>query len=137
MSARLATSLADVVAVVHLAYAGFIMLALLLVLMGYLFHWQWVKNRWFRGIHLGMIAIVVAEAWPGIICPLTTFEAELRLQAGQDFDATRVAQFVHGFLFYDAPWWVFTACYTFCGAMIVTSLRLVPVAWKKPSTTSP
>lgn len=136
MSAETARLLADVVAVAHLAYAGFIVLALLLILVGYLRRWRWVSNRWFRGIHLVMIAIVVAEAWLGIICPLTTLEAHLRDNAGQSFDDTPVAVFVHGFLFYEAPWWVFTACYTLCGALIVASMGLVPIQWRTKPTKS-
>lgn len=120
---------ADFVAVAHLAYAGFIVVALVVILFGYLKKWQWVRNRWFRTIHLVMIGIVVAEAWLGITCPLTTWEISLRRQAGTGFDGTAVGQFVHGFLFYDAPWWVFTASYTACGALIVVTLLLVPPKW--------
>lgn len=131
---------ADFVAVAHLAYAGFIVVALAIILFGYLLKWQWVRNPWFRTIHLIMIGIVVAEAWLGITCPLTTWEISLRRQAGTSFDGTPTAQFVHGFLFYDAPWWVFTACYSACGALIFLTLFLVPPKWswlRDASTPSP
>jgi len=134
---------ADIVAVAHLAYAGLIVFALLIILMGYLMKWHWVHNPWFRVIHLVMIGIVVAEAWLGITCPLTTWEISLRKQAGTGFDGTAVAQFVHSFLFYDAPWWVFTTCYTACGALIVFTLYLVPLRWSqlhnasRPAPTTP
>lgn len=132
MNAATYAFLADAVAVVHLAYAGYIVLALVAILAGYVARWQWVHNRWFRGIHLAMIGIVVAEAWVGIICPLTSLEHSLRARAGQtSFDATPIAQFVHGLLFYQAPWWVFTACYTACGLAIVATLFLVPVHWRR------
>jgi len=117
---------ADHVAIAHLAYAGFIVLALIAILIGYLRKWKWVRHFWFRAIHLLMIGIVVAEAWLGITCPLTTWEISLRDRAGQGFDGTPIAQFVHSFLFYDASWWVFTMCYTACGLLIVSTLVLVP-----------
>ncbi len=126
MSKATYSSLADIVAILHGAYAGFIVIALLLILMGYVAQWNWVRNFKFRMLHLTMIAIVVAESWLGILCPLTTLEISLRDKAGEGFDATPIAQFTHSFLFYDASWWVFTASYTICGLMIFLSLFLVP-----------
>lgn len=125
--------LADFIAVAHIAYAGTIVLGLVLILIGYFTRWQWVRNPWLRGIHLAMILIVVAEAWAGVTCPLTIWEDQLRTLAGQSFDGeSGIAQAIHFLLFFDAPWWVFTACYTICGTMIVLSLVLVPPHWRKP-----
>ena len=121
---------ADLVAIAHILYAATIVFGLIFVLIGYLAKWQWVKNRWLRGIHLLMIAVVVAEAWLGIVCPLTTLEKYLRRKAGQPFDGDSViAQVIHQLLFFDAPWWVFTACYTVCGVLILSTLVLVPPNW--------
>ena len=40
--------LADAVVVIHAAYIGFVILGLLAILLGVLFHWNWVRNFWFR-----------------------------------------------------------------------------------------
>src|SRR5258705_497530 len=48
-SARL---LADALLVVHFLIAGFIVGGLILVWIGALAGWAWVRNRWFRYLHL-------------------------------------------------------------------------------------
>jgi len=122
--------LADLVAILHIAYAGAIVIGLLLILIGYFRQWAWVRNRWFRAIHLIMIAIVVYEAWAGITCPLTVWEKNLRSLANQPFDGHGVlAKTIHQLLFFDASWWVFTAAYSACGLMIILSIFLVPPQW--------
>ncbi|MCB9953066.1 MAG: DUF2784 domain-containing protein [Planctomycetaceae bacterium] len=127
MSPTLYGILADIVAVLHILYAGSIVVGLFLILIGGARGWKWVRQPWLRSIHLGMIAIVVAEAWLGIVCPLTVWEEKLRALAGQPFDGNSVvARTIHYLLFFDAPWWVFTACYTICGTLIFGTLLLVP-----------
>lgn len=54
--------LADLCAVVHAAYFSFVVLGLVAILMGIAFRWSWVRNPWFRSIHIAMIGIVVVEA---------------------------------------------------------------------------
>ncbi|WP_417850764.1 DUF2784 domain-containing protein [Thalassoglobus sp.] len=119
--------LADFVALLHIAYAAVIVIGLLMILLGYFLKWKWIRNPWFRCIHLIMIAIVVYEAWAGITCPLTVWERELRTLAQQPFDGeSLIGKSVHFLLFFDAPWWVFTTCYSLCGALVLTTLILVP-----------
>jgi hypothetical protein len=126
--------LADVVVVTHFAYVLFVILGLLAVLIGWLRGWQWTRRFWFRMIHLAMILIVVVEAWFGITCPLTTWERELRKLAGQaTYEGAFVAQFVHDLLFFDAPPWVFTLCYTLFGLAVLSSFILAPP--RRPAAT--
>ena len=75
--------LADVIAVFHLAFALFIVCGLVAILVGAVRGWVWVRNFWFRLIHLLMIGIVAAEAICGVPCPLTTWEFRLRKLAGE------------------------------------------------------
>src|SRR5581483_1824110 len=104
---------ADVVVLLHAAYVLFVIAGFLLTLIGCFACWKWIRNPWFRGVHLAMIGIVVAEAWCGITCPLTTWEQELRERAGQQsYQGAFVANVVHNCLFYDAPPWVFAVAYT-------------------------
>jgi len=132
MSRSLDAVLADIVAVLHGAYAASIVVILLLVLLGYVMKWEWIRNPWFRSIHLVMIAVVVAQSWVGIICPLTTLEAFLRRRAGQGFDdGSVVTQVIHAFLFYHAPWWVFTLCYSLCGILVGATFVLIPPRWSR------
>jgi hypothetical protein len=75
--------LADLIAAIHLGYVSFVFFGLLVILTGGLLRWRFVRNFWFRTVHLAMILIVVAEALLGIICPLTVWEYNLRVAAGQ------------------------------------------------------
>jgi len=75
---------ADVLVVVHTAYVGFVVIGQLLILLGLLCGWRWVRNPWFRSIHLAAMLIVAVEAYFQYTCPLTTWENQLRRLAGQD-----------------------------------------------------
>jgi hypothetical protein len=70
--------LADIVVTVHLTFVLFVLVAQVLIVAGWLLRWGWVRNFWFRLIHLASIGIVAAQAVVGIICPLTTLERYLR-----------------------------------------------------------
>jgi hypothetical protein len=118
---------ADTIVVVHAAYVGFVIVGLLLILLGILFRWQWIRNFWFRLTHLLMIAVVVAEAWFGIVCPLTTWEQRLRKLAGSEtYEGDFLAKWVHELLFFDAPPWVFTLCYSLFGTAVLATFLIAP-----------
>lgn len=124
--------LADLTVLVHFAYVSFVICGLLVTLIGGWRGWEWVRNRWFRGIHLTMILIVVAEAWAGIVCPLTTWENNLRKLAGQEsYQGDFIANWVHGAIFFELPTWAFTLIYTLFGGLVVATLYLIPPRWKK------
>lgn len=130
---------ADGVVVLHGAYVLTIVLGLILILVGRFRGWYWIRNFWFRAVHLVMIGIVVLESWLGITCPLTTWEHQLRVAAGEatyqgDFIANLVHQalFAHG----NAAPWMFTACYTaFGSAVLATFLLAPPCLPSRPLTT--
>ncbi|MCA9205881.1 MAG: DUF2784 domain-containing protein, partial [Planctomycetales bacterium] len=95
--------LADAVVTLHIAYVLFVILGLLVVLVGRLLHWTWIRNPWFRFVHLAMIGIVVVESWLKITCPLTTLEDWLRLQAGETVtDGSFIGRWMHDLLFLEA-----------------------------------
>jgi hypothetical protein len=119
--------LADVVVTLHFAYVSFVIVGLLLTLIGGLLHWNWVRNFWFRIIHLLMIAAVVVEAWFGITCPLTTWEKQLRELSGQaTYGGSFVANLLHDAMFFDGAPWVFTLGYTLFGAVVLLTFRFSP-----------
>ena len=74
-------ALADAVLALHVGVVAFVVLGLVLILVGGVRHWRWVRGWTFRLAHLAAIAIVVAESWLGIECPLTTLERVLRATA--------------------------------------------------------
>lgn len=122
---------ADVTLYAHFAYIAFVILGLLLTWAGIACRWQWVRNRWFRAIHLTMIVIVVVEAWFGIVCPLTTLENYFRKQSGQAlYDGDFIAIWMHDLIFYQAPPWVFTCGYTLFGAAVLGTFWFAPPRWR-------
>src|ERR1044071_9824758 len=74
--------LADLVLILHTAFVAFVVVGLLLVWVGWFRRWSFVRNFWFRISHLAAIGAVAAESLMGFVCPLTTWEDQLRSLAG-------------------------------------------------------
>ncbi|MHC4946824.1 MAG: DUF2784 domain-containing protein [Planctomycetota bacterium] len=118
--------LADLVLLLHWLFVAFVVLGLVLVLVGGLRRWRWVRNPWFRIGHLAAIAVVVVQAWTGLACPLTILERDLRTRAGETtYEGAFIAHWLHELLFYDADPWVFTTVYTAFGGLVLASWLLV------------
>lgn len=114
--------LADAVLVVHAAVAAFVVGGLAVVVVGNLRRWRWVNDLRFRLAHLAAIAVVVAEAWLGIACPLTTLEMWLRSRAGAPtYGGGFVEHWLGQWLYYDAPPWVFVLAYSIFGLLVVAT----------------
>ena len=122
------TLLADLIVAIHFGYVAFVALGLLVILTGGLLRWQFIRNFWFRVFHLAMILIVVFEALLGIVCPLTTWEYDLRVAGGQQnvSDASFVARLIHQVMFFDFPPIVFTVAYCLFGLAVLVSWWLYP-----------
>src|SRR5262245_24002861 len=124
--------LADFVVAIHVAYVSFVIFGLAFIWIGRWRKWRWVDNRWLRLSHLLAISFVAFEAVCGIECPLTAWERELRLSAGQSVDeATFMGRLLHNILFYDAPSWVFTVCYVVFALVVLGTLLLAPPRWRR------
>jgi hypothetical protein len=126
--------LADFTVIAHVGYVAFVVLGQLLILVGALRGWLWIRNRSFRYAHLAAIVIVVLEAWVGMTCPLTTWENTFRKWAGQTtYQGDFLARCVHNLLFFDGPPWVFTACYSAFGAVVLATLWYAPPTRRNPA----
>jgi polyferredoxin len=115
--------LADGLLVVHFAIAAFISGGLILVWIGAALGWGWVRNPWFRYLHLAAIGFVAAEALLGMACPLTVWEDLLR---GGTRSESFIGRWLQRLLFYQAPEWVFAAVYVAWAAASAATLALVP-----------
>jgi hypothetical protein len=119
-------AMANTVLVLHVAFVLFIIFGLVLTLIGGALQWRWVRNIWFRGLHLAGIAYVAMEAWLAIVCPLTTLEMWLRERAGQFvYEGDFVAYWLRKLLFFEAEPWVFIAAYSSFGLLVALSWVLV------------
>ena len=106
-------ALADAVLVLHAGIVGFVVIGLVAVLWGNRRGWPWVNALGFRVAHLGAIGVVMAEAWLGIVCPLTTLEMWLRAQAGAPtYDGSFVEHWLQRVLYWDLAGWIFVLAYT-------------------------
>ena len=120
--------LADIIVAVHFCYVGFTIGGEIVILLGGLFGWRWVRNLSFRIVHLAAVALVAVEALAGAQCPLTTWEYRLRMMAGQraEEQISFVARLVRSMIFYDFPAWVFLAAYA--GFALLVGITLILVA---------
>jgi Protein of Unknown function (DUF2784) len=122
-----AKMLADLIVVFHASYVGFVVFGLLTILIGALLRWKWVRNFWFRALHLTAIGIVVLEALFGITCPLTDWEQRLRISAGEaSYSGDFLGYWAHQLIFYDAEPWVFTMIYTLFGVAVLGAFVVAP-----------
>jgi hypothetical protein len=133
--------LADVLTAVHGAYVGFVVVGELAILAGAAFRCRWARNPWFRSLHLVAIALVAAEVFLNLPCPLTIWEQDLRGLAGQETTTeTFVGRLVH-FLFMDGanPWepWVYEYLHVGFGILVLLTFVLIPPRWRKQRPAAP
>lgn len=118
--------LADAMLVTHVLFVVCVVLGLVLVFVGGFLSWRWVRNPWFRVIHLLGIGVVVLQSWFGVICPLTIWEMELRSKAGgTTYEGSFITYWLSELLYYQAPPWVFMSGYTAFGGLVLCSWFLV------------
>ena len=134
--------LADALTVVHLSYVGFVVVGQLLIWAGLLLRWRWVRNPWFRCLHLLAIVIVALETFIGMRCPLTIWEEHLRDAVGDELaDGEFVRRFLVPILFSgnyirDTFSWEFlTYCYYGVAGLVLLTFVLAPPRF--PLTTRP
>ena len=128
---------ADAIVVFHFCYVLFAVGGELLILLGWLLHWRWIRNIAFRIVHLASVVVVAVEALIGVLCPLTEWEYRLRFLAGQTFEEEIpfMARMVRRIIFYDFPTWVFTLTYILFTMLVAATLLLAPPRRKAPRDT--
>jgi hypothetical protein len=106
---------ADFILVVHALFVIFVVGGLPAIWLGAAFGKPWARNFTFRASHLAAIGFVAAESLVGQACPLTIWEDSLR---GVSDERGFVARWIHSWLFWPAPPWVFTSAYVAFGALV-------------------
>ncbi len=123
---------ADALTAIHAGYVGFVVLGELAILVGAAFRMQWVRNPWFRALHLLAIAVVALEGFMHWPCPLTVWEYQFRDWAGQvTTHETFIGRLVH-LLFLDDLFqpWVYEYLHIGFGALVLATLVLIPPRWR-------
>jgi len=122
---------ADLIAIIHLGYVVFVILGFILILAGIFLKWKWIRNLWFRIIHLGAMVGVALEAILGINCPLTVLEFSLRHGVSpSDRRVSFVGELIDSILYYDAPAWLFTIIYVGFALLVAITFVMAPPSRK-------
>ena len=124
--------LADLMVAIHVGYVGYVVGGTLLIVLGWILGWGWVRNFWFRLSHLIMMMVVVFEEIMKIRCPLSEWEEHFRQLAGQPVSGeTFMGRILHSLIFYDAPPIVFTIGYFSFGALVAATFLFCRPRWTK------
>jgi hypothetical protein len=121
---------ADILVTIHLVFVAFVVVGQLLILVGWLRGWRWVRNFTFRVIHFLSIAVVAAEGVAGIVCPLTEWERQLR--GGDLFDvseACAVGRVANRILFYQGDHAWFQRAHITFGVLVLLTFIMAPPRW--------
>ena len=126
--APLYATLADLLVVFHFCYVVFCVGGWIVIVAGGILRWGWVRNVAFRIAHMAAVALVAAESLAGAWCPLTVWEYQLRLRAGQTVEqqVSFVARLVRSIIFYDFPAWAFVAAYVAFALLVALTFVFVP-----------
>lgn len=123
----LARLLADLLLLVHVAFVAFVVGGLVLVILGSLRRWAWVRNRAFRIAHLCAIGFVAAQAVLGRLCPLTIWESNLRAIAGEaTYRGSFIAHWLEELLYVELPLPVLAALYVVFALLVLAAWFVAP-----------
>jgi hypothetical protein len=117
--------LAEAVLAAHLAIILFNVFGLVAVPLGAVCGWRFVRMRWWRILHIGLLAAVAAQAVLGRACFLTLWQAAL---SGAGAEQTPlIVHWVNSVIYWPLPIWVFTVLYVLVFGYALGLLWLVPL----------
>lgn len=114
---------ADLVLLIHLSVIAFNVGGALCIPVGAWRGWRWVRVRWWRVLHVLSWLMVTAQAMLGVVCPLTVWEDALR---GVATERSLVTRWVHQWIYWDVPLWLFGILYAFILALVIALWHWVP-----------
>jgi len=119
--------LADLVLALHLGVIAFNVFGLIVIPLGAMRGWRFVRVFWWRALHAGILALVAVQAVAGRACFLTDWHAALvRAAGGSESNAPLIERFVERLIFWPVPGWVFVVLYLAVCAYTLVLWRLVP-----------
>lgn len=125
--------LADLILIIHFAFVAFVVLGLVFIWVGFFCGLKSVRNFYFRIGHLLAMAIVVLQSVLGVICPLTSWENELRRLAGGEatYKTSFIQHWLHKILYQDWEPETFTIIYCAFFLALVLSLVFIRPRWPR------
>ncbi len=129
--------LADVILVTHALIVLFNLVSLPLIWLGYFCRWRFVRNFYFRAVHVAMLAYISLQACGGKLCPLTIWENTLRREAGAEghYAGSFITHWVQRLIFIEADERTFVVAYALFFLLVLLTWFLVkpehPRWWQK------
>ena len=116
--------LAKAVLATHVAIILFNVFGLIAVPLGAVRGWQFVRIRWWRLLHLVLLATVALQAVAGRACILTLWQSAL--VGGAANPTPLIMGWLNRMIYWPLPIWVFAAFYILVFGYALALLRLVP-----------
>ena len=98
----------EIVLLFHFCIFLFMILSFFLIPIGYYQKWTWVKNKYYRSIHLVLMGIIFMETILGFMCPLTILENFLRNDTEIN---NKITHIIHQIMYWDLPSYQFIILY--------------------------
>lgn len=102
--------------VVHLAIIAFNIAGCVLIPIGAWRGWRWVREFWWRLVHVASLAAVAAQALLGRACFLTIWQGDL---AGASPARPLIAGWMERLIYLPLPLWVFAIAYAVVFAYVI------------------
>ena len=112
----------------HFLYVSAVVLGQILILVGALFGWQFIRRPVIRIIHLLMIVFVALLDLLNRPCPLTVWENQLRERAGETaaWEMTFVQRLLHSIVFMNFPANIYDYVYIGFAVLVILTFLLIP-----------
>ena len=104
------TLFSEIVLLFHFCIFLFIILSFFLIPLGYQQKWEWVKNKYYRLIHIILMGVIFVETALGFMCPLTVLEHFLRNDTKINNKFTEI---IHEIMYWDLSSYQFIILYLF------------------------
>jgi hypothetical protein len=120
----LAAILALIVLATHVAIIAFNLFGLIAIPLGAWRRWRFVRIRWWRMLHVAILAIVALQALFGRACILTLWHDSLT--GGSSSSAPLIMRWVMSLIYWPLPIWFFALLYLAIFAYTLALWFLVP-----------
>ena len=114
--------IADIILFFHSLIAAFLACGLILIPIGGILQWNWVRNRILRQVHLWILIFITIESMLGLTCPLSFLEAYFRDTTAQN---NFIGFYLAKILYWDLPPLFFIVLYLACVLWTLTLWRIV------------
>jgi hypothetical protein len=115
--------LAIVILAVHVAIIAFNLFGLVAIPLGAWRGWRFVRIRWWRALHVALLAMVALQALFGRACFLTIWQDALAGNAGAP---PLIVRWVNSLIYWPLPIWFFATLYVAVLAYTLALWFLVP-----------